>query len=102
MLVSNALPLLPARMLSPAEPEEEVEESNAGAEAEQPEAREGAELSQAKPQVARRRVPSHLAESYSSEPLPVCLPAACSALPTCPPSLPACSACRPVRPAGAS
>ncbi|KAL4449360.1 hypothetical protein ABPG77_007004 [Micractinium sp. CCAP 211/92] len=55
------LPITPA-----AEPEEEVEESNGGAEAEQPEAREGAELSQAKPQLVRRRVPSHLAESYST------------------------------------
>ncbi|KAL4448168.1 hypothetical protein ABPG75_005387 [Micractinium tetrahymenae] len=52
-----ALPITPA-----AEPEEEVEESQGAAEAKQPIEGE----SQAKPEVACRPLPSHLAESYST------------------------------------
>lgn len=55
-------------MLTAAEPEEEVEESHGGAESEKERGAGASERApQAKPQVARRPMPSHLAESHSSE-----------------------------------
>lgn len=55
------LPITPA-----AEPEEEVEESKGGEGTGQPGAKGLEGASQAKPQEARRPVPSHLAEAYST------------------------------------
>lgn len=70
-----------------AEPEEEVEESKGGEGTGQPGAKGLEGASQAKPQEARRPVPSHLAEAYSSEHAPAArLPALPFCLPACPPA----------------